>query len=221
MKVIAVAVPKGGVGKTTTAVNLAARLSAAGQRVHLLDLDPHASATFALGSHPIQHLLTGDLVRLEGERFSLHPGGMVLARASAGESLSVIRHAAVGADLLVIDTQPALSSATLAALKVASIVIAPVEPAWLSLPALDELTAALQTIKAASRLRIVLSRVRVVRRLTREIAGTIAGRYPGALYPVAVPEDVRAAETLPVRDPQSKAGAAFDKLSQWLLADVT
>jgi chromosome partitioning protein len=220
MKVVVVAAPKGGVGKTTLAVNLAARLARSHRRVHLLDFDPQGSATFAMRCRPLQSLLNGGVVPVRGEGFGFHPGGRVLAAASPGESLSLIRRAAVGADLLVIDTQPALGAGTLAALKVASIVLAPVEPAALSLPALDELSAALGSLNARERLRIALSRVRVQRRLTRETTRHIVGLYPGALYPVAIPEEVRAAEELPVRDPRSRAGAAFDELARWVLADL-
>lgn len=220
MKIVSVAVAKGGTGKTTTAINLAALLAADGRRVALLDLDPQASATLVLGASASGSPLTESAVPIEGEAFVLYPGGRSLALASAEQVAERIRQVAAAVDILVLDTPPALSAPTLEALRAASLVLVPMEASQLSLPALADVAATLEALGRGDRLRILLSRVKTVRRLTREVAEVVAADYPGALYPVAVPEDVRAAEMIPVRGPQSQAATAFAELAGLVVGDL-
>lgn len=220
MKIVSVAVAKGGTGKTTTAINLASRLAAQGSRVAVLDLDPQASATLVLGVRTSDSPLAAGPVRIEGEEILLFPGGRALALANARQVAERIRLVAAHVDILVIDTPPALSAPTIESLRAATLVLLPMEASQLSLPALEDGVATLELLGRRDRLRILLSRVKTVRRLTRDVAELVAREYPGALYPVAVPEDVRAAEIIPVRTPQSKAAAAFGELARCVMEDL-
>ncbi len=221
MRIVTVAAPKGGVGKTTTAVNLTASLADQGLSVALLDLDPQTSATLALGALPRRNLLRAEDVSLTGESFRLVPGGRMIAQAAPGEVSSLIRSAAGLADVLVIDTPPALGAPTMMALRFASLVLVPLEPSPRSLHALAELHKVLQQWAFDDPMRIILSRVRAVRRLTREVTARIAATYPGALYPIVVPEEVRAAEALPVRDRDSNAARGFQELARAVVRDLS
>jgi len=159
-KVIAIVNGKGGVGKTTTAVNLAAILGE-GQRVLLVDSDPQASATWWVER--------GELAQSRAEGPALSPAegpalspaeGMPfdLAQESDPALLGRLRNVA-GYDLVVVDTRPALRSEALAAvLSAADYVILP------TLPTALDLTAVLATVKQAVQPagvahRILLTRV--------------------------------------------------------------
>lgn len=220
MKIITVAAPKGGVGKTTTAVNLAVHLAARRPGVRFLDLDPQASATLALGAEPLRDLLRSEPAPIPDRNLTLFPGGRLLDRASRGEIGSIVRRAAHGALLLIIDTPPSMTEITLAALRVGTIVITPIEPVPLALPALEELSRTLHGMGSGKRMRVLLSRARPVRRITREVVETITQRFPNALYPIAIPDDVRAAESLPLRDSTCRAAGAFRDLTDWVEADL-
>ena len=228
MAILTIAAAKGGTSKTTTAINLAALLSDGGRngadprhapRVALLDFDPQASATLGLGVDPSTDPLNAEPVRVEGERFWLYPGGRQLALADMEDLRIRIAEAAARNHLLVIDTPPAMSPETAEALRAATLVLVPVEASQLSLPALEDVAAVLESFGSAETMRIVLSRVRSVRRLTRDVAELLAKDYPGALYPVAVPEDVRAAESLPLRG-SSAAAVAFGELADLVAGDL-
>src|SRR5687767_3036179 len=173
MRRIAIINQKGGVGKTTTAVNLSAALAEAGQRVCLLDLDPQAHASLHLGialadgAPSIYDVLTGDTriadVRQQpGENLWVVPASLDLAAAEmelAGEvgreiilrdKLTADRELPEGVkfDFLIIDCPPSLGVLTLNALTAVDEVLLPLQPHFLALHGLSKL---LRTIEVVSK----------------------------------------------------------------------
>ena len=159
MRSIAIMNQKGGVGKTTTAVNLSAALAATGLRVCLLDLDPQAHATLHLGIEPkpdelsIYHVLTGEtrigeVVRPAGENLWLIPSSLDLAAAELqlvgmvgreGILRDKLRDDPPEVDYLLIDCPPSLGILTLNALAAVGEVFIPLQPHFLALHGLSKL----------------------------------------------------------------------------------
>ncbi|MBM4004620.1 MAG: ParA family protein [Planctomycetes bacterium] len=172
MRSIAIINQKGGVGKTTTAVNLSAALAASGQRVALIDLDPQAHASLHLGialgtsDRSIYDVLTAEtrfeeIERQVGERLAVIPSHLDLAAAElelAGEvgrelilrdrlsQYLAARHDDP-LDFLLIDCPPSLGILTLNALTAVDEVFLPLQPHFLALHGLSKL---LQTIEVVS-----------------------------------------------------------------------
>jgi chromosome partitioning protein len=168
MRKIAIINQKGGVGKTTTAVNLSAALAAAGQRVSLLDLDPQAHATLHLGIEPgreggsIYDVLAGDAslaaVRKQvGDNLFVVCSHLDLAAAEV-ELAGVVGRELIlrdkleddreEFDYLFVDCPPSLGILTLNALAAVDEVFIPLQPHFLALHGLSKL---LQTIEVVAR----------------------------------------------------------------------
>jgi chromosome partitioning protein len=166
MRSIAIINQKGGVGKTTTAVNLSAALARSGKRVCLVDLDPQAHATLHFGlalaeeDDSVYHVLTGDAAladvrqRLE-ENLWLVPAHLDLAAAEmelAGEvGRELILRDKVAADsepfdYLMIDCPPSLGVLTLNALTTVSEVFLPLQPHFLALHGVSKLLKTIQLV---------------------------------------------------------------------------
>ncbi|MCC7084515.1 MAG: ParA family protein [Pirellulales bacterium] len=177
MRSIAILNQKGGVGKTTTAVNLSAALAAAGQRVGLIDLDPQAHATLHCGVTPgqdgrsIYEVLLGDALLgdawrgvdgnlwLVGSHIDLAAaevelagvvGREVVLRDKLEESLNHEQgtNGPAELDFLLMDCPPSLGVLTLNALAAVNEVLLPLQPHFLALHGLSKL---LQTIELVSR----------------------------------------------------------------------
>lgn len=179
MRNIAVMNQKGGVGKTTTSVNLAAGLASRGRRVCLLDLDPQAHASLHLGieiagdTPTIYHTLSGvrpvsQVMRLVGPNLWLAPSNIDLAAteldlADTPGRESILRDAIVrlqnsgeAFDYIIMDCPPSLGMLTINALTAAEEVLIPLQPHFLALHGLSKLleTTALVTRRLNRRLRV-------------------------------------------------------------------
>lgn len=226
-RILAVTGAKGGTGKTTTAVNLAAALGSMGYRVELRDLDPQASATRALGQQPADDPLAARAIPLRHTRLPdgyliLRPAGRSLIRVEQGAAPAdglVEPHAYWGAHVLVLDCPPALGNITMAALKAADVALVPIEASPLATVALEDLAVTLRDLPRRPTLRAVWTRMQGRRRLSADTRERIEARFAATLCDTAIPEDVRAAEApgqelpLTLYAPSATASAAYESLA--------
>lgn len=205
MRRIAIINQKGGVGKTTTAVNLSAALADAGQRVCLIDLDPQAHATLHLGLSltadecSIYHALTGTATlaqarRPAAERLWVIPSHLDLAAAEMELASEVGReiilrelwqHDGEDYDFLIIDCPPSLGILTLNALTTAGEVLLPMQAHYLALHGFSKLLRTVEVV--ARRLNPVLTLSGVVfcmydgnTRLAQEVIAEVGQFFAGA-----------------------------------------
>ncbi len=219
-RVIALASGKGGVGKTTLALALAAVWRDAGHRVALVDFDPQGGLTLAAGVRPPAAPLEAGGVAVHG--LDLWPAGRALAMADADQLDARLAAARADADVVVVDLSPALSDAGHAAALAAAdplVVVAKLDAA--GLPNVDETVALAQARGTPWR---VVPTFRGTTGLSRESEAFLRGRYGDGVTEAVIPSDARAAEAAgrraPVVDtaPRAKVSAAVRALAGELLA---
>jgi chromosome partitioning protein len=239
VKILAVTNQKGGVGKTTTAVNLSACLAALGQRVLMIDLDPQGNATTGCGVvkrvalPTVYQILIGRSTVAEARihtefGFDILPANRELAGAEVdliamdGREYR-LRDALAPVlddyDFVLMDCPPALNMLTVNGLAAAQAVMIPMQCEYYALEGLTDLVATLKKVRANlnSKLEIEgLLRTLFDARstLTQQVSGELVNHFGSKVYHTIIPRNVRLAEA----PSYGKPVIAFDRLSKGALA---
>ena len=217
---IACANQKGGVGKTTTVVNLATYLALEGRRVLVLDLDPQGNATSGLGlnrstlDHSIYDAVmeSVDLSRLvletQVDRLSLVPSSIALAGAEVElapieqreRRLSRMLGEATSAfDYVLIDCPPSLGLLTINGLTAADAVLVPIQCEYYALEGLAQLIATLDLVRdhlnpALALKGVVLTMYDARTNLSADVAAEVRNHLGGSVFDTVIPRSVRLSE---------------------------
>ncbi len=219
-RILAVANQKGGVGKTTTAINLGTALAATGSRVLILDLDPQANATAGLGlARPPEAPTTYDLIigdaalpeiaietevpQLHLAPTSVHLSGAEIELAAAARREYRLRDALQGAtapyDTVLIDCPPALGLLTLNALVAADGVLVPLQCEYYALEGISHLVRTVERVRAAFNTRLDLQGVVLTmhdrrNKLSGMVADNVRKCFGSKVYETIIPRNVRVSE---------------------------
>lgn len=238
-KIIAIAFNGGGSGKTTITTNVGLEMAARGLDVIIIDLDPQASQTIALGHHASDDPLSDPLVEISLEtallrrerktagRLRLLRAGRSLLDASLTELEGQLDRVPATADIVLIDTEPRLATSSRLAMSVADLVLAPLRasPKALS-PFTDTMEAA--RIKAPNaKFRAAFNLVNSSRpKVVAAVEQQIRSMAPGVLLTTRIPDDARCErdilENIPVRryGSRSPAARALAELTSALLSEL-
>ena len=246
-RVICVANQKGGVGKTTTALNLAALLAMAGRRTLLVDLDPQCNATTGLGHQPAaRHALVDSrplresFVETTLSRLSLLPGARsfqdvdALANTSDSQSVMLATHlsGSLGSfDTVLIDCPPSLGQLTRTALGSASEVLMPIQCEYFAMEGLTQMIEVIRQVieQSDSRLKfggILLTMYDASLELTAEVDREVREFFGEIVFKNVIPRDVAVSEApshgCSVVDyaPRSRGARAYVELCQEVLERV-
>jgi chromosome partitioning protein len=244
--IYALANQKGGVGKTTTAVNLAACLAEAGERVLVVDLDPQANATSGLGERAngvsSADLLDGaPLVTLTREtrfpKLDLVPAKADLAGTAADLArrdhaerylAEALEHATDRYAFVFVDCPPALGPLTINALAAADRVLVPVQAEYYALEGLSQLLSSVSAVKGRLNPRLAVGGVLLTMvdgrtKLSADVAAELERHLGELVFRTRVPRSVRVAEApshgLPViaYDRRSAGAEAYWKVAMELV----
>ncbi len=218
-KVIAIANQKGGVGKTTTSINLAASLAMNKQQVLLIDLDPQGNATMGSGVDKNQLVHTTNDVILRdclAEQaclltvcgYDLIPGNgdLTVAEVSLMERdhretflFKALQPLQSQYDYILIDCPPALNTLTINALVAADSVLIPMQCEYYALEGLAALLSTIEQVKASVNPRLTLEGLlRTMydsrNRLCSDVSKQLLEHFPQKVYRTVIPRNVRLAE---------------------------
>ena len=232
-KIVAIVNQKGGVGKTTTCVNLTAALTEAGKRVLLCDFDPQANATSGMGvdktvSKGIYEVVIGDVPAdhaiVQTRWGDVLPSNKALAGAGVElialeQRESLLRKALASVrdmyDFIFIDCPPSLELLTLNALCAADSVLVPVQGEYYALEGLSDLMNTIRLVRRSLNTKLELEGVLLTMfdgrtNLALQVAEEVKHYFPGNGYATVVPRNVRLSEA----PSHGKPIAAYDRTSR-------
>ena len=217
MKVIAVANQKGGVGKTTTAVNLSAALSELEQRVLLIDIDPQGNATMGSGveKNPLslssyEWLVEGaglkEVVYSKEAKYDILPSNIDLTAAEVGllgmESREYVMRGLLSEaayDYVLIDCPPSLNILTVNALTAANTVLIPMQCEYYALEGLSALLETIKALRVSSNPQLDIEGLlrtmydpRIS--LSRDVSRQLVTHFGEKLFRTVIPRNIKLAE---------------------------
>lgn len=243
-KIIAVVNQKGGVGKTTTAVNLTAALTEAGRRVLLCDFDPQANATSGLGlnkknlKYSVYDVIINQIPTEQAIQSTKYgdvlPSSADLAGAAVellsitnpnGQLKAALERVQDKYDLILIDCPPSLELLTLNGLMAAEGILVPVQCEYYALEGLTDLMATLRMVKKRLNPRLEIFGVALTMfdgrtNFSTQVAQEVRRHFPGKVYANVIPRNVRLAEApshgLPVTvyDRNSRGAVAYRAMAE-------
>ena len=232
-KTVAIVNQKGGVGKTTTCVNLCAALKEAGQRVLLCDFDPQANSTSGMGvdktvSHGVYDVLIDAVPAQEAITSTRYGDVMPSNKALAGAGIeligmehreSLLRNAlgqvADQYDFIFIDCPPSLELLTLNALCAADSILVPVQGEYYALEGLSDLMNTVRIVRRSLNPHLELEGVLLTMfdgrtNLALQVAEEVKHYFPGKVYATVIPRNVRLSEA----PSHGKPITAYDRTSR-------
>ena len=246
-KIIAVVNQKGGVGKTTTAVNLTAALTEAGKRVLLCDFDPQANATSGMGldkrkiHRSVYDVVINDVSITEAIVATQHGHVLPSAADLAGAAVELISmpdpnfrlKSALNKvkdlyDIIFIDCPPSLELLTLNSLAAADGILVPVQCEYYALEGLSDLMSTLRMVKKRINPNLEIIGVALTMfdgrtNFSTQVAQEVRRHFPGKVYGTVIPRNVRLAEApshgLPVTvyDKHSRGAYAYKAMAEEII----
>lgn len=242
-RIIAIVNQKGGVGKTTTTVNLTAALHALGKRVLLCDFDPQANATSGMGvdknaaSPNVYDVLINGADPKKAVVSTRYGDVLPSNKALAGAGIEMIgvddrenllKRAldllSPGYDYILIDCPPSLELLTVNALCAAGTLLVPVQCEYYALEGLSDLLATVRLVKRKLNPRLALEGVLLTMfdsrtNLSLQVAEEVKRYFPGQVYATVIPRNVRLSEApshgkpVSAYDPYSRGAEAYAALA--------